>query len=64
MSKLLLESDDGIPELLPINELDTVQQEIFQYCNQIVPRYIPKMEVINYQEKGIYLIFLEDHEIN
>ncbi len=53
---------DGIPELppkgLPIDELDSIQQEIFQYCNQIVPRYIPKMEVVNYQDNGIYLIYL------
>lgn len=57
-----VKANDGIPELppkgLPVNELDTIQQEIFQYCNQIVPRYIPKMEVVNYQEKGIYLIYL------
>ena len=57
-----VKANDGIPELppkgLPVNELDTIQQEIFQYCNQIVPRYIPKMEIVNYQEKGIYLIYL------
>ncbi|MBR5565149.1 MAG: putative DNA binding domain-containing protein [Roseburia sp.] len=57
-----VKANDGIPELppkgLPVNELDAIQQEIFQYCNQIVPRYIPKMEVVNYQEKGIYLIYL------
>ena len=57
-----VKANDGIPELppkgLPVNELDTIQQEIFQYCNQIVPRYIPKMEVVNYQDKGIYLIYL------
>ena len=57
-----VKANDGIPELppkgLPENELDSIQQEIFQYCNQIVPRYIPKIEVVNYQEKGIYLIYL------
>ena len=57
-----VKADDGIPELpprgLPETELDAIQQEIFQYCNQIVPRYIPKMEVVNYQEEGIYLIYL------
>ena len=57
-----VKANDGIPELppkgLPESELDSIQQEIFQYCNQIVPRYIPKMEVVNYQEQGIYLIYL------
>jgi ATP-dependent DNA helicase RecG len=57
-----VKANDGIPELppkgLPESELDSIQQEIFQYCNQIVPRYIPKIEVVNYQEKGIYLIYL------
>lgn len=57
-----VKANDGIPELPPKglleSELDTIQQEIFQYCNQIVPRYIPKIEVVNYQEKGIYLIYL------
>lgn len=23
----------------------------FQYCNQIVPRYIPKMEILDYQNR-------------
>lgn len=57
-----VKANDGIPELppqgLPLEELDSIQQEIFQYCNQIVPRYIPKMEVVDYQNKGIYLIYL------
>ena len=57
-----VKANEGIPELPPKglskSELDSIQQEIFQYCNQIVPRYIPKMEVINYQEQGIYLIYL------
>lgn len=38
--------------------MDITQQEIFQYCNQIVPRYIPKIEVINYKNQGTYLIYL------
>ena len=57
-----VKANDGVPELppkgLPLEILDSVQQEIFQYCNQIVPRYIPKMEVVDYQNKGIYLIYL------
>ncbi len=38
--------------------LDTIQQEIFQYCNQIVPRYIPKIEVVDYKKQGTFLIYL------
>lgn len=57
-----VKANDGIPEVppkgLPEQELDTIQQEIFQYCNQIVPRYIPKIEIVNYLEQGIYLIYL------
>lgn len=53
---------DGVPVLPPkglqLTELDSIQQEIFQYCNQISPRYIPKIEVIDYQNLGIYLIYL------
>ncbi|WP_353963812.1 AlbA family DNA-binding domain-containing protein [Blautia intestinihominis] len=44
-----IQSEDGIPILppkgLPRNILDSVQQEIFQYCNMITPRYIPRIEV-------------------
>ena len=38
--------------------LDSIQQEIFQYCNMIVPRYIPKMEVVDYKNSGTFLIYL------
>lgn len=43
---------------VPKEDLDSIQQEIFQYCNQIVPRYIPRMEIIDYQNSGIFLIYL------
>ena len=39
-------------------KLDSIQQEIFQYCNQIIPRYIPRIEVVDYKNEGIYLIYL------
>lgn len=39
-------------------ELDSIQQEIFQYCNMIVPRYIPRMEIVNYKNSETYLIYL------
>ena len=57
-----VQANEGIPVLppkgLPVEELDSVQQEIFQYCNQISPRYIPRIEVVNYRDSGIYLIYL------
>lgn len=44
-----IQAEEGIPILppkgLPRNTLDSVQQEIFQYCNMITPRYIPRIEV-------------------
>lgn len=53
---------NGMPvfplEGVPKEKLDFIQQEIFQYCNQIVPRYIPKIEVVDYMNEGIYLIYL------
>ena len=52
----------GLPvfpiEGLPKEKLDVIQQEIFQYCNMIIPRYIPRMEVIDYKNSGIFLIYL------
>ena len=54
--------ENGMPvfplEGVPKEDLDSIQQEIFQYCNQIVPRYIPRMEIIDYQNSGIFLIYL------
>ena len=53
---------DGMPVFplkgVPKENLDSIQQEIFQYCNQIIPRYIPRIEVVNYKNAGIYLIYL------
>ena len=45
-------------EGIPKEKLDSIQQEIFQYCNQIIPRYIPRMEVVDYKNEGTYLIYL------
>ena len=53
---------DGMPvfplEGLPKENLDIIQQEIFQYCNMIVPRYIPRMEIIDYKKTGTFLVYL------
>ena len=57
-----IKAEDGIPVLppkgIPINRLDSIQQEIFQYCNMIVPRYIPRIEVVDYKKTGTYLLYL------
>lgn len=57
-----VKASSGIPELPPkgilLTALDSMQQELFQYCNQIVPRYIPKIEVVNYRNSGVYLLYL------
>lgn len=57
-----VKEENGMPVFplmgVPKEELDTIQQEIFQYCNQIVPRYIPKIEVVDYKKQGNFLIYL------
>ena len=57
-----IEATNGIPTLppqgVPQERLDAIQQEIFQYCNMIQPRYIPKMEIVNYDNQDIYLLYL------
>ena len=45
-------------EGVPKENLDSIQQEIFQYCNMIVPRYIPRIKVVDYKNEGTYLIYL------
>ena len=56
-------ANDGIPVLPPQGvdkeKLDFIQQEIFQYCNQIEPRYIPTIEVVTYPDDSTYLIYLK-----
>ncbi len=57
-----VKSENGLPLLppsgLPLDDLDKIQQEIFQYCNTIQPRYLPRVDIINYQDSGIYLLYL------
>lgn len=56
-------ANDGIPILPPkgVNkeDVDSIQQEIFQYCNQIEPRYIPAIEIVNYPDDKTHLIYLK-----
>jgi ATP-dependent DNA helicase RecG len=58
-----VEENNGMPILPPIGilkeQLDIIQKEIFQYCNLIEPRYIPMIEVIDYQDTDTYLIYLK-----
>ncbi len=57
-----VEEKNGMP-IFPLKgvskeKLDSIQQEIFQYCNQIIPRYIPRIEVVDYKNEETYLIYL------
>ena len=56
-----VKSEDGIPILppvgLPNEELDNIQLKLFEYCNKIEPRYIPKIDVVEYQ--GANLLYLK-----
>ena len=58
-----VEAEDGIPILPPCGVekkmLDSIQQEIFQYCNQIEPRYIPTIEVVHYLDEATHLLYLK-----
>ena len=58
-----VEEKHGRPLLPPIgmesDSLDAIQKEIFQYCNLIEPRYIPRSEVTEYQ--GRHVIYLWCH---
>lgn len=56
-----VKTENGLPILPPIGVpdelLDDIQLKIFQYCNKIEPRYIPKIEVVEYQ--GVNLVYLK-----
>ena len=57
-----VKEENGIPQIplkgIPKEQLDMIQQEIFQYCNKITPRYIPKIDIVDYHESGVFLIYL------
>ncbi|MDR3294500.1 MAG: putative DNA binding domain-containing protein [Clostridiales Family XIII bacterium] len=55
-----IEEDNGRPLLPPAgideNDLDRIQNELFEYCNQIEPRYLPQLEITEHGgKKLIYL---------
>ena len=56
-----VKTENGRPILPPVGGpdelLDDVQLKIFQYCNKIEPRYIPKIEIVEYQE--VNLVYLK-----
>lgn len=57
-----IEADEtGRPLLPPVgindNNLDNVQQELIQYSNFISPRYIPQIEIVQYQEKNVLYLW-------
>lgn len=56
-----VKTENGLPILPPIGVpdelLDDIQLKIFQYCNKIEPRYIPKIEIVEYQ--GVNLVYLK-----
>jgi len=56
-----VEEKYGRPVLPPVgideNFLDKIQQELFQFCNFIVPRYIPQIEIVRYQDKHLLYIW-------
>jgi len=56
-----IEEKYGRPVLPPAgveeDYLDKIQQELFQYCNFISPRYIPKSEIVCYQDKHLLYIW-------
>ena len=45
------------PTGLDADSLDKVQQELFQYCNLIAPRYTPQSEIVEYQGKLLLYIW-------
>lgn len=56
-----VKTKNRLPILPPIGVsdelLDDIQLKIFQYCNKIEPRYIPKVEIVEYQ--GANLVYLK-----
>ena len=58
-----VKAKDGIPVMpptgVPKNKLDDIQQQIFEYCNRIEPRYIPNIELVDYPDKNTHLVYLK-----
>lgn len=56
-----IEANNGRPVLPPIgideNRLDEIQQKLFEYCNQIEPRYVPVVEIVQHGDKSLVYIW-------
>jgi len=56
-----IDSAGGLPVLPPEGlakgSLDAIQQKLFEYCNEIEPRYVPRIEVLKYQEKWVIYLW-------
>lgn len=56
-----IEEINGMPKLpvsgLDKKSIDTMNKELLQYCNQIVPRYIPVVEQTQFEGKDIFVIW-------
>ena len=56
-----IEEDNGRPLLPPFgidaSDLDAIQNELFQYCNLIEPRYTPRVEIVEYQGKNLLYLW-------
>lgn len=44
-------------EGLKKNQIDHIQKEIVRYCNYLVPRYIPVVEPVVYEDKDLLLVW-------
>lgn len=56
-----IDEDHGRPLLPPEGiakeRLDAIQKELFEYCNLIEPRYIPQLELIEYNNKWLMYLW-------
>lgn len=54
---------DGEPDYPPAgiekNKLDSIQKELLKYCNKIQPRYLPVVEVVQYQGQYLLVIWVK-----
>ncbi len=57
-----VKAKNGIPQFplvgIPKEKLEHTQNEIYRCCNKIIPRYIPKIEEVNYHNSGVHLLYL------
>lgn len=58
-----IEEVDGRPKFpikgLESRKIDTIQKEIIEYCNKsLEPRYIPNIEVVDFEEKKIIVLWI------